>query len=226
MKNITLIFCFVLLISCDRPQQIRYDGLGGTYTADPFQDNQNTTTTTTTGGDTNFNTTQEDDLGPGFQFCNLNPIHIHYTADMGYFAVCQSDVSESQFVLKMKESDFSQGTCIIPMNRAPNGTSVYLGAAQCTYHAANQVMRGTLHKNRTGFETMTINSVMIMKRTTLTSFFACMDAVKDFVHKNCPACPNSCSSQSWYQCQNAAQAEMARLCNYFESQGNYMQISF
>ena len=228
MKKYLILIVFLVLSACDAPQTVRYNGLGGYQ--QPVVDTN--TSGIPTGndeaalGDTgnNFNTTTENDLGPGFQYCNLQSPH--YILDTGNFSLCQSEASESQFILKVNANDFSQGTCLIPMNTNAQGVSVYLGPAQCSYHSKDQVLRGTLYKTRVGYETRAINSVMVMKKPTRIPFFNCMDAVTNFTHKNCPSCPSSCSSQSWYQCLNAAQADMSRLCNYFESQGNYLQINF
>jgi hypothetical protein len=232
MKKYLMLIVFLILTACDQPQTVRYGGLGG-YKQNPVGTNDAGNNTGiggdledgfTSTGNTSFDTTTENELGPGFEFCNLQSPH--YIVDTGNFSLCQSEASETQFVLKVNASDYSQGTCIIPMNTNPQGVSVYLGPAQCSYHSKNQILRGTLYKTRAGYETRAINSVMVMKRTTLNSFLNCMEAVTNFTYKNCPNCPNNCSSQSWYQCLNSAQAQMSQMCNYFESQGNYIQISF
>ncbi len=232
MKKFTILFGLILtLIACDAPQQVRYDGIGG-YSQDSMGSYFDSTTGTssdevgTNVGNMEFNTTQEQGLGAGFSNCSLNVTH--YTSDVGYFAVCQSSTNNDQIALKFQETDFTQGSCVVPLNRDASGTTVYLGSAQCTYHNANQVLQATLVKNRVGYETKPVNSLMIMKRSTLSSFFGCMDAVPNFLYNNiqCRACPANCSSQTWTQCLSAAQADMSRLCGYFESNANYIQVNF
>lgn len=151
---------------------------------------------------------------PGFENCNLNSVQTVGT--LGGVAICQSTLDETKIKVKFSTADQSVGTCFIPTHKNVDNTSLYIGMAQCTYHTANQILNGTLVKSRSGYANASLNGVMIMKQTSITDYFACMDAVPNFIANNCPGQPTPPA------CVQQAQLFMQSVCQYFVSRGNYI----
>lgn len=168
-------------------------------------------TNNNTGSNSNTNVQSE----TGYANCNLN--NLQGNSFLGNLAICHSSVDETKIKVKFNSADQSDGTCFIPTHKNPDGTSIYIGVAQCTYHTNGQILNGTLVKNRQGYSTASLNGVMIMKRSYLNDYFACMDAIPNFITNNCPTnTTNTCYAQ--------AQAFMGQVCSYFKNRGNYLDL--
>lgn len=177
-------------------------------------DSTGTTTTTNNSNSTNNNSSE-----PGFENCNLNNTSQTKSVPEVTLNICQSTVDETKIKVKFGSSDNGMATCFIPLNKGSNGASIYIGSAQCTTHAnIGSIMNGTLLKNRNGYTQAKINGVMILKQKRLQDFFACMDAVSNFITNNCPQNPNSCLA--------TAQSFQQQVCNYFIQQGNFIDLAF
>ncbi|MBL7665719.1 MAG: hypothetical protein JNM93_11350 [Bacteriovoracaceae bacterium] len=220
MKVIPFIL-LLILAACDAPVSTRNfqpddpedDPLQTTTTGGTTPTTTTATVTTTTGGTTG------NGLGPGFENCNINPTL--YTATIGYVAVCQSSQQQNLFKLKFSETDldyYPNSTCLVPMHKYSTGSSRYIGPEQFLQHQANVVYTGQLYKF-TNEGATALNSVMVLKCTSLSAFYNCMDAASLFIAQNCPY--NVTTS-----CSNAAQSYMQSTCTSFTSQHGYIQVNF
>lgn len=226
MKKIQLlclsILASTLIAGCDSPS----GGRGRSRSAASYSLYQNSnfspspTSTTTTGSGTGTGTTTTNTSGsptssePGYENCNLNDVKSVPEISL---SICQSTLDETKIKVKFNSTDGGTPTCFIPLHKGDNGSSIYIGSAQCTSHPnAGSIMNGTLIKNRNGYSQTTINGVMILKQKRLQDFFACMDGVSNFIANNCPQNPNSCLA--------TAQSFQQQVCNYFIQQGNYLDV--
>lgn len=179
-------------------------------------------TTTNTGTLTDPNATATPTPAPGtteagYASCDIN--YVRSSGSLGGVSICHSSVDETKIKVKFATTDQTDGTCFVPTHKNTDGTSIYVGVAQCTYHTTGQLLNGTLVKNRQGYSSASLNGVMIMKRSYLNDYFACMDAIPNFITNNCPTnTTNACYAQ--------AQSFMGQVCQYFKSRGNYLDIAF
>ena len=174
---------------------------------------------------------QESLTEPGFQNCSLNSFKS--TALLGNISLCQSTVDPGHIKVKFAKQDLSERTCIIPTHTQPNHNSFYLGSPQCMFHSAGQVLSGHLIKNRNNFQHYPINSVIVMKMSSLDAYFSCMNAVSVFVSQNCPWVSNTTcqypNPQQVLACQNcisSASQYMHDKCNQFKFQHDYLNFNF
>jgi hypothetical protein len=166
-----------------------------------------TSTTTTTQGTTSTN------LGTGYESCDLAQVKSTAAFSLG---ICQNTSDETKIKVKFVNADSTNMTCFVPTYKSQDGSSIYLGQAQCTFHTAGQIMDGTFVKNRPGYSQAIINGVMIMKQARLLDYYACMDAIPNFIQNNCPQQPNYCMA-------TATQFRSA-ICGAFVQQGNYLDL--
>lgn len=228
MKTIVLpILIATFLTACDAPQRTRslttsygsgisYNGTEGSSTTGNLGGTTSSatngnSTTGSTSGSSNGSTT----LPAGFTTCNTATSF--YSAGIGYTSVCQSTALETSVRVMFTTTDQELGTCLIPTYKDTSGSSMYLGQPQCTFHNANQVIYGSLPKTRVGFTNYPVNGVMVMKKSSLTAYFSCMDAYASYVATYCPTGVTSA-------CQIAAQNFMASTCSQFKTQHSYMDI--
>ncbi len=234
----TIVTCLLLMTfftACDAPQRTRsignsfgnglnYSGtegsqttgsLGGTTTGST----SGSTTAGTTSGTTSGNTST---LPQDFSACNTGTPF--YSAGIGYTSLCQSTSNESSIRVMFTSADQELGTCLIPTYKDTTGSSMYLGQPQCTLHTANQVIYGSLPKTRVGFTQYPINGAMVMKRSSLSAYFSCMDAYVSFGTAAYPVSGCPYGAQTSPACHQAAQNYMNSLCSQFRAQHSYMDI--
>lgn len=215
MKQVTFIIsCLLVLFGCDSPSN------GSRALSNQSSSNFGTTTTvptttttpsTTTGSTSNTGTTTT----PGFESCDLS--FKYQTTDMGSFGICQSTQNETLLKLKPSMTNTSTRTCLIPTYKDGSGSSMYIGQPQCTFTQANVEVQGTLYKNRTGFESYSLNGVMVMNEGLLNGYFTCMNSYASYRSQ---ACPNGALTNA--TCDQAARQYQASTCNSFISQyGKY-----
>ncbi len=223
----------VLAAACDAPQRIRNpggsfsDGVNSSNGSGVGFDNGGTSagnsgTTTGSSTGTTAGSTTGTTTGSGTSIsCVSNVTGFH--AGLGNVGVCQDSANEVRFQLTFSTTDQSDGTCIVPMFRDSSGKSTYLGNAQCTKHNQNQVIVGTVSKNRTGHAGYQINSVMILKYSSTNAFFQCMNAYG--VAYN--SCMQSYGGNPFYQnyCDGQGNTYMNNLCNTFRSNHPYAQVT-
>lgn len=169
MKNIVIISIIFILSACDQPALNRTNAYIDPYKASGLVTNNSTD---------NFEETSN--LGPGYENCNLNNTANSKFGGISNFSICKStnqpSSTEVNFKVKFGDQDYVHGTCFIPLHKTANNQTTYVGIAQCTYHAANDVLAGSLIKNRPGYTNYNINSVMVIKKNDLDAYFQCMDA--------------------------------------------------
>ncbi len=204
------------LASCDAPSggRARSRTLANmSASSAPASGNNFSSSGTGTTTDTTSGSSGSSNLGAGYESCNLSSFK---TVAAFSLAICQSTQDETKIKVKFANTDLTNATCFVPTYKSTDGSSIYVGQAQCSTHSANQVLDGTLVKNRPGYSQAIINGVMIMKQARLNDYFACMDAIPNFIANNCPANPSMCSS--------AAASFRDSVCSYFVSQGNYLDV--
>ncbi len=223
MKTVVIpLLLATVLTACDAPQRTRslntsygsgigYTGTEGSTTTGSLGG----TTSSATSGNTTTGTGSGTTLPSDFSACNTNATF--YSAGVGYTSLCQSSTTEASVRVMFTQTDQQLGTCIIPTYKDTSGSSMYLGQPQCTLHNANQVIYGSIPKTRIGFTQYPINGAMVMKRSSLSAYFNCMDAYAAYV---ATYCPNGVTSA----CQVAAQNYMTSMCNQFKTQHSYMDI--
>lgn len=197
--------------------------------------------TTTTTGTTNPSTGATD---ANFPSCDLSGRY--HTVDVGYFGLCQSTVNETLFKVKFSMTT-SVRNCLIPTYKGSDGSSTYIGQPQCTLvNQADEVIQGSLYKNRQGWENTTLNGVIVLKEPLLPEYFNCMNAYSNWrPQTSCPSGPNAspkCYNLYYYcpqgvpqgtysygpvqDCKTEASNYMSYLCNSFKSKysSSYLDI--
>ncbi len=232
MKNLCAsLLLLILATACDAPQRNRLastvnngNGLGqptsGTTGSNPW------TTSGTTGSSTGGSTGNT--KPPGFENCDIT--NKYYAAGIGYMGICQSTIDETSVAVSSTISD-SARTCMIPTYKDQSGSSTYIGGPQCFAPQAGVVTTGQIPKTRAGFTDKTLNGVMIMKESSLTAYFTCMDAYINFPSSQlCPQGSNTNTYQQNYypyqivNCKAMASASMATKCNNFKTDNSYIDI--
>ncbi len=220
MRLLTLFLFLFSLISCDTPMKTRDPGVsaggsgiiqGGDGNVTDGSDKENED-----GEDEGDGDGEEDNMTDvGFEQCNTNYQYFAGSA-IGYMALCQSDNVETQFKVKLQNSDFSVGTCFVPVYIQSNGNSFKLGIAECVHNEADKVYDMILTKERSE----TINGVMVLKANALTPYMQCMSAKVDYLNAY-PGC------QMDYNCSMAADQYAQAVCSSFVSNyaNYYKQIS-
>ena len=212
MKN-TMIFSLLLItaVSCDAPQRTR---MGANGVASNSLNTPNTQVPTGGSGVTPTPSTPTTTPAAGFTNCPMT--YAYATADLGNVAICQSTIDETTFQFKSSTTDTSSRTCLIPTYKDSSGASTYIGNPQCTLTEAGKLYTGKLLKNRSGFESASLNGVMLMKETLLVEYFGCMDSYMSYM----ASCGNS------QYCANNANARRTLVCNAFKAKypNNYLDI--
>ncbi|MFZ4713598.1 MAG: hypothetical protein ACOYL6_07800 [Bacteriovoracaceae bacterium] len=219
MKNLSLkvlmslVTMGFILAGCDAPSggRARSRSLANTVGNSISSSGTNFTNGSPTTGSTTTTTTNT--LGAGYENCDLSITKSTAAFSLG---ICQNTNDESKIKVKFVNTDTSVMTCFVPTYKSTDGSSIYLGQAQCTFHTAGQVMDGTFVKNRSGYSQAIINGVMIMKQPRLLDYYGCMDAIPNFIANNCPSQPN--------YCMTAAVSFRDAVCGSFVSAGNYLDI--
>lgn len=156
MKSSALFLIFlVLLTSCDQPRS-RKDA----YTSDNFKFN----------GSDGDGSGDDDDKGNGglateFSHCGTKT-YTHSSPYLADYMLCKSSQDETKFYFRMSQSG---GTIwLIPMYKS-SSTSLYIGNPVSNYITPGATgSQYRLYKNRTGFESYTLNAVMILKDEKIT----------------------------------------------------------
>lgn len=230
--GLALTFALTLLAACDGPSRVRtpsgnFENAVGTSGA---------TTTGSSGGTTSVDGStgakSNEQLPAGYESCNTTPNYYH--AGIGYVSVCQNSGNELQFRMGFSTTDQTDGTCIVPMYKDSAGNSAYVGNAQCTKHNANQVVYGTLTKNRSGYTQYPVNGVMVIKYSGTNSFFQCMNAYgTSYESCRAAACAPYSGNGAYYQscmaasnaaCDASARNYMTSVCNTFKGSSPYIDI--
>jgi hypothetical protein len=206
-----------VLVGCDAPSggRARSRALANTAANSIQSSGANFTpsTTSTTSTTTTTQGTGSTNLGSGYESCDLSQVKSTAAFSLG---ICQNTNDETKIKVKFVNADSTNMTCFVPTYKSQDGSSIYLGQAQCTFHTAGQSMDGTFVKNRPGYSQAIINGVMIMKQARLLDYYGCMDAIPYFIQKNCPQQPNYCMA--------AATAYRNAVCGVFVQQGNYLDL--
>ncbi len=217
----------LLATACDGPTRVRTTGaVSNAASSEGTTSSSNGGTTAGYVGGTTSGTSNGQ-LPAGFESCNTNPSHYH--PGIGYMSVCQSSQNELSFRLSFTTTDQSDGTCIVPLYKDSSGNSAYVGHAKCTKHNENQVVFGTVVKDRAGYTGHPVNGVMVVKYSGTTAFFQCMNAYG----LNNQACLSSCApyqgnAQAYqacaYTCDSNAKTYMANVCANFKANTPYIDI--
>lgn len=223
MKKLILFsFILTMVTACDAPQRTRLTQVPG-YSNGNGLTNPNTNSGSNGGGSpwtpgtTTGSSNGGSNLPSGFANCTFS--NTGYAPGMGYLGFCQSTLDETVIAMKASLTDTAVRTCLIPTFKDGNGSSAYIGQPQCTYTNQNAVTQGQLPKNRSGFSGYTLNGLMVMKETSLTKYFKCMDAYISYVS---PACPQGARTNA--TCDQYARNYMTQLCNDFKATSAYMDI--
>ncbi len=227
MKKLMLALTIcVLAVSCDSPQRNRLasvttgDGVQAPVPGNNNNNNNNNNpfnTGATTGSNNGGQNPTKVNPPAGFESCDLSP-NKYYAAGIGYMGICQSSMNEGQVAVYPELSD-SLKTCLIPTYRDGSGNSTYLGQPQCFLPVALKISYGTLYKTRSGFTGNPINGVMIMKESSLTAYYSCMNAYVNYASSACPYGPRTSAA-----CDHAARALMTTSCNDFKAAHSYLDI--
>lgn len=219
MKTImTLSLLAILLTGCDAPQRTRLvdNALSSNNLSNSNGNfNQNPSNPVSTTGGSNGGAVNT--LPAGFSGCDITPKH--YSSGLGTIGICQSSSSETSIVFKSNLTDTSARTCLIPTYKDASGSSAYIGQPQCLYTTENALVQGVLYKNRSGYSSYPLNGVMIMKESSLTPYYACMDAYVKYVSQACPY-----GAQTNASCDQYARNYMTQLCNTFKTTYSYLDI--
>lgn len=209
------------LVGCDAPTRTRlqpaYSNSGNNLSTGGSSSGTGTTTGWSSGGTTGSTTGSNNNLPSGFENCTFATQG--YSAGLGYVGACQSTLDETLIAVKPALTDTVTRTCLIPTYKDAGGSSSYIGQPQCTYTTQNTVVQGQLLKNRTGFSNYTLNGMMIMKESSLTAYFNCMDAYIKYVSQACPM-----GAQTNATCDQYARNYMSQLCTTFKSQHSYIDM--
>jgi hypothetical protein len=217
MKTLlTLSLLATLITGCDAPQRTRLvdNALSSNNLTQPNGTFTPTPTTTTTGSSSGGTSNT---LPSGFSSCDITPKY--YSSGLGTIGICQSTLSETSIVFKSNLTDTSARTCLIPTYKDQSGSSAYIGQPQCLYTTENALVQGVLYKNRSGYSSYPLNGVMIMKESSLTPYYKCMDAYVSYVSQACPY-----GAQTNASCDQYARNNMTQLCNAFKSTYSYLDI--
>lgn len=177
MLKMALFLILTTLVACNAPIDERrgVQIYGDTSSADSSNSSGNTNNNNPDNsnaiGYNNPGVGTVNQLGQGYENCVLDAIHVNQ--NIGPLGICQNKINQKSFVMYFTTSSMAMNdaTCFIPMNRQPSGESVPLGMAQCTTHYANDIKQAYLATNTPATQ---INGVMIMKRSSVDSFFGCM----------------------------------------------------
>jgi hypothetical protein len=228
MKSFALsLITLFIFTGCDAPQRNRplINSNSLEQPASPYgsPNNNNPWGTPTTGNGTTTGTTtgsstsgQNPQRPPGYETCDITANH--YSAGLGYMGICQSTLDETSVAVLSTLSDTVR-TCLIPTYKDGSGSSTYLGQPQCFIPEANKVSMGTMYKNRNGFTDRPINGVMIMKETSLTAYFTCMDAYLNFRDSRCPM-----GARTNPFCDQLARSFMITKCDSFKMSHSYLDL--
>lgn len=245
-KLLFLTLSMTFLVACDAPVRTRVNPLnsnsvqqGGinTGTFNPGTSTGSTGSGSTT-GTTNGGSNPNNGLPDGFSNCDFTDRF--HTVDIGHFALCQSSINESHFILKtsLTHQSPSARVCLIPTYKDSTGSSTYIGQPQCTYTTQGQMIAGQLYKNRQGFSSYPLNGVIVMKETLLPEYLGCMHAYINWLPQACPQGPNSTQyCQYWSSlcpygsktnqaCDTAARSYMSQVCTSFKNRysNSYIDI--
>lgn len=225
----------IMMVGCDAPTRNRYPtvpefnsgdvsfGSGG-FTNGGTGDNitEGGSGTGGSGGDSGSGGSG-DSQQQGYEHCSLATTI--YGGTMGYFGLCQHSQDERGFKFKFTMNYTCQGgnnqstncgSCFIPMHLGTSG-SFALGPAQCVHNQAGQEYYGTFQKARNE----QINSIMVIHRYSVDSFFQCMGAYDQYLSQ----CYGGAANPS---CVQAASNYANQVCQSFVSthRNHYKQVNF
>ena len=225
----------LVLLGCDAPTRSRpIPNLSGSdsYTSSGNTSNSSsgfgpstggTTTSGSTGGTSTTSTRPA-----GFENCSFSIGG--FAAGIGQIYACQSTLDETQIGVKSTQTNQDR-TCLIPMYKDQNGGSTYLSKEpQCFIQMAGAETFGKLSKTRPGFQNHPLNSLMIMKYNSLSSFYTCMDALTTFSDPRCPSGMQTPPYQqnvypyAYVNCMQLAQARMNQICSDFKTMHPYVEL--
>ena len=203
MKIIFLMCTIFIFASCDNPTRTRFEPMdnvdpslmqGNPY---PPQDSEEEDPPQTGGTDVSI---PED----GFEDCILG-YQYYGGPNIGSFGLCQNNMNETRFKIKMANQDLSVGTCFVPVHIVSGGNSYKLGIAECVHNRAGQEYNMILTKERSE----PINGVMVIKAgAPLNAYMSCMSAKIDYMR----SVPNCQYSQ---QCMYQADQYANQVCTQF-----------
>lgn len=221
MKTLLMSLTILILATgCDTPQRnmlMDTSGMNGNNLNNPNTPSGTDKWTNGTGGTTGSNNGNTATKPAGFENCNMS--NTIAASGMNRLAICQSTLDDMAVAVLSTVSE-SVRTCLIPTYKDTAGNSTYLGQPQCYMPQANTVIQGKMYKTRTGYESSTVNGVMIMKESSLGAYYTCMDSYRTFTH---PACPYGAASNAY--CDQLAKSIMAQKCNNFKVDHSYFDVT-
>lgn len=82
---------------------------------------------------------------------------------LGFLNICQATTSETDIYIQVKDPITDAQVCLIPNHTGSNG-SVYIGEPRCLMLTSNmRIYKASLLKNRTNFQNLELNALMVMK---------------------------------------------------------------
>jgi hypothetical protein len=240
MKKQILLISLLALVGCDTPQRTRAPAtwINGNSLENPTNASGSFTPSTTggtTSGTTTTGGTTPGNLGAGFEGCDIGDKY--HTVDIGFFGLCQSTQSETSFKFRTSLTSTSVRTCIIPTYKDSSGSSTWIGQPQCTYTTQNQVVSGSLYKDRQGFNSYPLNGAIVMKEPLLPEYFNCMQGYVAWPGNVCKNGASNSYCSYWLprcayggktnaQCDTEARNYMGTICNQFKTKysNSYIDI--
>lgn len=191
---------------------------------DPNNNNPNSNTNTGSGFTNN--------LGSGFENCALDPQHYVSGAGktIGPLGICKSSLDPRSFAIYFQDSSMSMNdaTCFIPTHRDSSGASTPLGMAQCTMHAAGDTKKAYLATNSSN----QINGVMIMKYSSVNSYFGCMQTYQNVYPikyqqylQSCGLGTQVCQNNANQYADIEAKKEQNYICGTFKQSHPYIDVT-
>lgn len=240
MNRFFLLMAIIALITgCDAPQRTRSPGtwINGNSLGDPYSGIGFTNTPTNGGVASGTSSGTTVTLTSGFEKCDLSDKY--QTIDIGWFGICQSSKDETIFRFRTSLPSSLVRVCLIPTYKDGSGSSTYIGRPQCTLTSANQIVNGTLYKDRANFTTSPLNGVIVMKEPLIPEYMACMHGFANWPQNACPVginsnlycrdwiprCPYGVNSSSL--CHTEAKNYMGRICTSFKNKysNSYIDIT-
>ncbi len=206
MKTILLLVSLSLLaVSCDAPQRTRLTNLSKSTINTP-NGNSNAVNV---GNDTK--TEPAPTTVAGFENCKFDSTATK--SGIGSYSFCQNASDESFIMVKSVTVTLTEMLCFIPTLKSADGSSTYLSnQPQCASVQAGKTISGYIRKNRTGYESASINGVIAIKRSLLAAYYNCMDAYYAYVSAACPY-----GYQTNATCATYAANYRTSICNTFKT---------
>jgi hypothetical protein len=212
-----------IFIGCDAPRSRRDSGYDSTQ-YNPYAVNTSAYSPTVTDPNSvvaDSNTTTPDattSIPAEISHCQWssdgnNGFQVSNTQHLGGYTLCQSSEDETIVYVQVQYPITSEDLCLIP-NYYSGSRSIYIGEPRCLQIASNkEIYKVDLIKNRSGFESYSINGVMMMKDKAFVYPWPFAQAIK--------------SPDAYIYCANWLDSYGdASFCTAFDSVGEYVAHQF